>query len=49
MAVEQVAPNGHPDMDYPEHDKTYAMFLWLLKWGAIAAAAILVLLAFLTL
>ncbi len=49
MAVEQVAPNGHPDMDYPEHDKTYVMFLWLLKWGAIAVAGILVILAFLTL
>lgn len=49
MAGEQVVPDGHPDMDYPEHEKTYSLFLWLLKWGTIAVAAMVVLLALITL
>lgn len=36
---------GHPDMDYPEHERTYAMFITLSKWTTIAAATILVLMA----
>ena len=32
---------GHPDMDYAEHEKTYKLFLWLLKNGAIAVIAIM--------
>ena len=37
---------GHPDMDYAEHEKTYQLFLWLLKNGAIAVVVILIFLAF---
>ena len=36
---------GHPDMDYAEHEKTYKLFLWLLKNGAIGVIIILVILA----
>lgn len=32
-------------MDYPEHERTYAMFTGLVKWGTVAVAAILVLMA----
>ncbi|KQT86371.1 hypothetical protein ASG48_04895 [Aurantimonas sp. Leaf443] len=28
-------------MDYPEHEKTYSMFLVATKWGTIAVIAIL--------
>lgn len=30
------------DMDYPEHERTYALFLAMFKWGAIGTIAILV-------
>ena len=35
-----------PVMDYPEHNKTYAMFLGMAKWGTIAVIVLLVLMAF---
>ncbi len=38
---------GHPDMDYAEHEKTYKLFLWLLKNGTIAVIAIIIFLALL--
>ena len=44
-----VAASGHPDMDYAEHDRTYAMFVTLFKWGAVFCVACVVLLAVLTL
>lgn len=37
--------NGHPAMDYAEHEKTYELFLFLTKWSTIASATILVLMA----
>lgn len=36
---------GHPAMDYAEHERTYATFVGLTKWGTIAVCAILVLMA----
>lgn len=33
-------------MDYPEHDKTYALFLAMTKYGTISVIIILVLMAF---
>jgi hypothetical protein len=36
---------GHPAMDYAEHEKTYKMFLLLTKWGIIFNVAVLVLMA----
>ena len=29
-------------MDYEEHEKTYRMFLSLIKWGTVALAAIMI-------
>ncbi len=45
MADEQTLSAGNPDMDYPEHERTYELFLWLLKNGTIAVVSILVILA----
>lgn len=36
-------------MDYAEHEKTYALFLGLAKWGSIGVLVVLVLLALTTL
>ncbi|MBC8716854.1 MULTISPECIES: aa3-type cytochrome c oxidase subunit IV [Brucella/Ochrobactrum group] len=33
-------------MDYSEHDKTYAGFTGLVKWGTVALVALLVAMAF---
>ncbi|MCB8838936.1 aa3-type cytochrome c oxidase subunit IV [Aurantimonas sp. VKM B-3413] len=33
------------EMDYPEHEKTYNLFLGLVKWGAIGVVIILVFMA----
>ncbi len=38
---------GHPDMDYAEHEATYALFLRLLKYITIAAVLVVILLALL--
>lgn len=38
---------GHPDMDYAEHEKTYELFLWLLRNITIGVIVLLVILAFL--
>jgi len=42
MAETHAISNGHPDMDYTEHEKTYRLFTGLLKWGAIAVVIILI-------
>jgi hypothetical protein len=44
-----VSSDGHPDMDYAEHERTYRLFLGLLKYGSVGVVACLVLLALLTL
>jgi hypothetical protein len=44
-----VSAEGHSDMDYAEHEKTYRMFIGLTKWGAAGVIVILIILAFLTL
>ncbi|RNC95837.1 aa3-type cytochrome c oxidase subunit IV [Oceaniradius stylonematis] len=33
-------------MDYPEHEKTFNLFLALTKWGTVATAALLIAMAF---
>lgn len=33
------------DADFSEHQKTYALFTWLVKWGAITIVFILVMMA----
>lgn len=35
------AADGHPDMDYAEHERTYAGFLVLVKWGIIVNVLLL--------
>jgi hypothetical protein len=39
------AATGHPDMDYAEHESTYAMFTAMTKWGTIGMVALMVLMA----
>ena len=34
------------EMDYPEHEKTYGLFLGLAKWTSLICAALLVAMAF---
>ena len=52
MAGDRVAVDGstldHPDMDYPEHEKTYSLFISMCKWGAIFSAGAVILLALIT-
>lgn len=44
--VESTAPSGgHPDMDYQEHERTYAFFLTLLKYLVAVVVVILIVLA----
>ena len=33
---------GHPDMDYAEHEATYALFLRLLKYITVAAVLVVI-------
>ena len=37
--------NGHPAMDYEEHEKTYAGFIKVSKYSTIVILAILALMA----
>lgn len=46
MADDTTTPAGHPDMDYAEHEATYAFFLKITKYGAIAVILIILFLAF---
>jgi hypothetical protein len=45
MSTDHTQPAGHPDMDYAEHERTYQLFLRLLKFSAIGVITILILLA----
>ena len=38
--------NGHPDMDYKEHKRTYAGFLKVSKYSTVAILVILALMAY---
>ena len=49
MASVPPSTSGHPDMDYAEHERTYAMFTGMMKWGTIGCIGIMVLLAWTTL
>ncbi len=46
MAQTPTAETGHPAMDYAEHDRTYSMFLVMVKWGIILNVALLIFMAF---
>jgi Bacterial aa3 type cytochrome c oxidase subunit IV len=45
MTETQAQRAGYPAMDYDEHEKTYRVFLRLIKYSLAGVAAILVLLA----
>jgi hypothetical protein len=45
MAQVQKTQQGHPAMDYPEHERTYQGFIALVKWGTIFSAITLILMA----
>lgn len=49
MSQQQATAEGHPDMDYAEHEKTYRMFTSFVKWGTLAVVLAVILLAVLTL
>jgi hypothetical protein len=44
-----VSAEGHPDMDYAEHESTYRLFIGMLKYSVVGIVAILIVLALLTL
>ncbi len=46
MADNHAPAGGHPDMDYAEHDSTYALFLFLTKWTVIITIVLLALMAY---
>lgn len=41
MASDLHASNSGSGMDYSEHERTYAMFIGLVKWGTIAIVVLL--------
>jgi hypothetical protein len=45
MAEDHAPLTGHPAMDYAEHERTYKLFLKLVKYTVIGAVALLILLA----
>ena len=49
MGHDAADQNVHPDMDYAEHLRTYRHFLKLALYSTLGVAAILVLLAIITL
>ncbi len=46
MADNTPVSAGHPDMDYAEHEATYALFLKLLKVVAAGVVCVILFLAF---
>lgn len=42
--------HGHAElgaeMNYPEHERTYHGFIWLVKWGTITLCALMAAMAF---
>ena len=45
MTDNQAVLDGHPDMDYAEHERTYAGFVTMTKWGVIFLVLLLVFMA----
>lgn len=41
-----MAENHDTAMDYAEHDRTYALFIAMTKWGTISVIVLLILMAF---
>jgi len=36
---------GHPDMDYAEHERTYKLFIKLIKYGTVSLIILLIAMA----
>lgn len=45
MAEHHSHAEGHPDMDYAEHDRTFHLFLTLTKWATIGVVGVMILMA----
>jgi hypothetical protein len=45
MAEAENVPMHSTFMDYPEHERTYRSFTFAAKWGTVAIAAIVILMA----
>ena len=45
MADNHASADGHPDMDYAEHERTYRFFLTLTKYGTIFCVLVLIFMA----
>lgn len=46
MADSDQIPMHSTYMDYPEHERTYRAFTFGAKWGAVAVAIVVILMAF---
>ena len=46
MAVNDDVPMNPEYMDYAEHERTYGGFIFVTKWGVVAVALLLILMAF---
>ena len=45
MAETHAITGGHPEMDYAEHERTFALFVKLVKYAVIGVACLLILMA----
>ena len=45
MAETHAITDAHPTMDYPEHERTFVLFLKLLKYSIIGLVCLLIFMA----
>jgi hypothetical protein len=45
MADSHAISDAHPEMDYAEHERTYRLFLKMLKYGVIFLVCLLIFMA----
>ena len=45
MADNQAVQDGHPDMDYAEHEATYRLFTSMAKYGTVFCVLLLIFMA----
>jgi hypothetical protein len=45
MVQQQMVSGGHPDMDYAEHERTYAGFITISKWCIAFVVLVLIFMA----
>ena len=39
------AADGHPAMDYAEHERTYRLFITMTKWSTVALVLLMIFMA----